>query len=168
MNALIDWLPALSSAFILGAMGSGHCIGMCGGIACALGLQNSRSIGTLLIYHAGRITSYALLALIFGAALQHITHRFPFFRLYCAQLRAYCYWQWHYTLRSGGAALHNWKALAHAGGNPYSNSPNLYCQPLRCLKFLPWVYCGDGCPVPWCTARWHGVRAERRPLNPLC
>lgn len=79
MNALIDWLPALSSAFILGAMSSGHCIGMCGGIACALGLQNSRSIGTLLIYHAGRITSYALLALIFGAALQHITHRFPFF-----------------------------------------------------------------------------------------
>ncbi len=77
MNAIIDWLPALSSSFILGVMSSGHCLGMCGGIACALGLQPSKSKLTLLIYHAGRITTYSLLALLFGAALQHLTHRIP-------------------------------------------------------------------------------------------
>ena len=78
MNALVDWLPALSSAFLLGIMSSGHCLGMCGGIACALGLQTSKSKFTLLIYHTGRITSYALLALLFGATLQHLTHQQPF------------------------------------------------------------------------------------------
>jgi len=77
MNALMDWLPALSSAFLLGLMSSGHCLGMCGGIACALGLQADKSKFTLLIYHAGRIASYALLALLFGATLQHLTHQQP-------------------------------------------------------------------------------------------
>ncbi|MEZ5493663.1 MAG: sulfite exporter TauE/SafE family protein [Pseudomonadales bacterium] len=73
----MDWLPALSSAFLLGLMSSGHCLGMCGGIACALGLQADKSTFTLLIYHAGRIASYALLALLFGATLQHLTHQQP-------------------------------------------------------------------------------------------
>lgn len=73
-----ETLPALFSAFVLGLMSSGHCLGMCGGIACALGLQQHlQKKLALLIYHAGRISTYALLALLFGAALQHLTHQFP-------------------------------------------------------------------------------------------
>ncbi len=73
-----DALLALFSAFVLGLMSSGHCLGMCGGIACALGLQqHPQKKLALLIYHAGRISTYALLALLFGAALQHLTHQFP-------------------------------------------------------------------------------------------
>ena len=73
-----DVLLSLSSACLIGFMSSGHCIGMCGGIACALGLQqHTHRKAALLFYHAGRITTYAILALLSGAALQHITHRFP-------------------------------------------------------------------------------------------
>ncbi len=78
IKTMNDFLPALFSAFALGFMSSGHCLGMCGGIACALGLQqHPKKKLALLIYHAGRITTYALLALLFGAALQHLTHRIP-------------------------------------------------------------------------------------------
>lgn len=73
-----DGLLLLSSACVLGFMSSGHCLGMCGGIACALGLQqHPHPKAALLLYQAGRITTYTLLALIFGATLQHTLHKFP-------------------------------------------------------------------------------------------
>lgn len=76
MNA--DWLLPLSSAVLLGFMSSGHCLGMCGGISCALGLQHHRHPKmALLLYHLGRICTYTLLALLFGASLQHTLHKFP-------------------------------------------------------------------------------------------
>lgn len=73
-----DLLLQLSSASLLGFMSSGHCIGMCGGISCALGLQNHpQKKMALLLYHLGRISTYTLLALLFGASLQHTLHKFP-------------------------------------------------------------------------------------------
>lgn len=73
-----DFLPLLLSALLLGLAGSGHCLGMCGGIACALGLQqHRRPLLALSLYNLGRITTYTLLALLFGAALQHTLHRHP-------------------------------------------------------------------------------------------
>ncbi len=71
---LLQW----SSACLLGFVSSGHCLGMCGGIACALGLQQhpQRKLA-LALYHLGRITTYTLLALLFGAALQHTLHKHP-------------------------------------------------------------------------------------------
>ncbi len=73
-----DWFPSLGAAFLLGLAGSGHCLGMCGGIACALGLQQyPRPALALLLYHLGRIFTYTLLALLFGAALKHTLHMHP-------------------------------------------------------------------------------------------
>ncbi|HQQ63190.1 MAG TPA: sulfite exporter TauE/SafE family protein [Pseudomonadales bacterium] len=73
-----DWYLPLSSACLLGFMSSGHCLGMCGGISCALGLQQHRNPkAALLLYHCGRICTYTLLALAFGASLQHTLHQFP-------------------------------------------------------------------------------------------
>jgi sulfite exporter TauE/SafE len=61
----------LSSAFVLGLVGSLHCAGMCGPIAIALPLNNetwfSRISGGLL-YNTGRIITYGLLGIIFGLA----------------------------------------------------------------------------------------------------
>ncbi|HEY0611148.1 MAG TPA: sulfite exporter TauE/SafE family protein [Chitinophaga sp.] len=62
------WLLILS-AFTLGFLGSFHCIGMCGPIALALPVQQLRGasrLGGILLYNAGRITTYALLGLLFG------------------------------------------------------------------------------------------------------
>jgi sulfite exporter TauE/SafE len=58
-------------AFSVGLAGSGHCLGMCGGIVTALALSRSdRAAGERLLfnvlYHAGRIGTYTLLGLLVG------------------------------------------------------------------------------------------------------
>jgi len=60
----------LVSAFMLGLLGSAHCLGMCGGLASALGLNSinaKASPALLLAYNIGRIGSYCIAGLIVGA-----------------------------------------------------------------------------------------------------
>lgn len=57
------------AAFILGLFGSLHCVGMCGPIAMALPLttrERSQVIFHSLLYHSGRITTYAMMGLFMG------------------------------------------------------------------------------------------------------
>ncbi len=59
----------ISMAFITGLMGSGHCIGMCGGLIGALSLSEAgRKGGWLfhLLYNAGRITTYTFIGAVVG------------------------------------------------------------------------------------------------------
>lgn len=59
----------LFTAFAIGALGSFHCIGMCGPIALALPLNrdtSSRRVVGSLLYNSGRISTYALIGAIFG------------------------------------------------------------------------------------------------------
>ena len=59
----------LASAFILGLLGSFHCIGMCGPIAFMLPVDRSNSvkkISQIAIYHFGRLLAYSIIGLIFG------------------------------------------------------------------------------------------------------
>ncbi|MGH8380863.1 sulfite exporter TauE/SafE family protein [Pseudomonas sp.] len=70
---MLELLPLLSSALILGLLGGGHCLGMCGGLMGALTLaipkeQRSRRFRLLLAYNLGRIFSYALAGLLLGLA----------------------------------------------------------------------------------------------------
>jgi sulfite exporter TauE/SafE len=56
--------------FVAGLAGSFHCIGMCGGFACALGTDpNGRaaSVARHLLYNAGRVTTYVFLGLLAGS-----------------------------------------------------------------------------------------------------
>ncbi len=67
----------VGAAFLLGVFGSGHCLGMCGGIASALGLASRGADGTPsrmapLLHGAGRLTTYALLGAVLGG-LGHAT-----------------------------------------------------------------------------------------------
>ena len=58
----------LATAFVLGAAGSAHCIGMCGPIALAIPTgegRHARLLSTVLI-NGGRLLSYSLLGLAFG------------------------------------------------------------------------------------------------------
>jgi sulfite exporter TauE/SafE len=65
---MFDW-PALTAAFIGGAMGSVHCTAMCGGIAVALSSHAPReqSLATALRLNLGRVLGYALAGAIAGS-----------------------------------------------------------------------------------------------------
>ena len=59
----------LYTAFILGLLGSFHCIGMCGPIAFVLPLDRSSKAKMLFqtfLYHFGRLLTYSIIGLIFG------------------------------------------------------------------------------------------------------
>lgn len=59
----------LYSAFILGLLGSLHCVGMCGPIAFMLPVDRSNSfkkISQISVYHFGRLLAYSLIGLVFG------------------------------------------------------------------------------------------------------
>jgi sulfite exporter TauE/SafE len=53
--------------FMLGFLGTGHCIGMCGPLVVALPGQTGR-FSAHLAYHAGRIATYGLIGGVMGAA----------------------------------------------------------------------------------------------------
>lgn len=61
-------------AFLLGFMGSVHCLGMCGGISAALGAANQyRRMSLSLGYNIGRVLSYTLLGALAGALAQELS-----------------------------------------------------------------------------------------------
>lgn len=57
----------LAAALLGGLVGSVHCLGMCGGIAGALGMAGGGRPAMALSYSAGRIASYAVAGAIAGA-----------------------------------------------------------------------------------------------------
>ncbi|MEX2514101.1 MAG: sulfite exporter TauE/SafE family protein [Cyclobacteriaceae bacterium] len=57
----------LWTAFILGLIGSFHCVGMCGPIALALSARDQKKYwGNKLFYNMGRILTYSLLGALIG------------------------------------------------------------------------------------------------------
>lgn len=59
----------LTSALVLGILGSLHCLGMCGPIAFMLPLDQTNNLKKtvqLSIYHTGRLLAYGTIGLIFG------------------------------------------------------------------------------------------------------
>lgn len=68
---MADLIPLLASAFILGLLGAGHCLGMCGGLMGALTMsipaeQQNRRLRIIMGYNLGRVSSYAVAGFIFG------------------------------------------------------------------------------------------------------
>ena len=59
----------LWSGFVLGLVGSLHCVGMCGPIAFMLPVSHDKPAKKalqILLYHLGRILAYAVIGLVFG------------------------------------------------------------------------------------------------------
>jgi sulfite exporter TauE/SafE len=68
-------VTAIWLAFLAGLAGSGHCLGMCGGILAALAVASPGTVAGQrfrlnLAYHFGRIITYTLLGLLAGAVSQ--------------------------------------------------------------------------------------------------
>ncbi len=80
---------SLAAAFVVGLLGSVHCIGMCGGIAGMLGSASSmggapaapRRWLNLLGYNLGRIVSYGVAGLVAGFAGNRAFDLFPMERV---------------------------------------------------------------------------------------
>lgn len=53
------------AAFLMGIVSAGHCLGMCGGLMLASGLNSSRPF-YVVMYNVGRLSTYLILAAIFG------------------------------------------------------------------------------------------------------
>ncbi len=65
----------LFSAFILGLLGSFHCVGMCGPIAFMLPVDRTngfKKVSQIAIYHFGRLLAYSTIGLIFGLIGQRL------------------------------------------------------------------------------------------------
>jgi sulfite exporter TauE/SafE len=63
-------LIGLSAALVAGAVGSVHCLAMCGGLAGALGMRSRNAPAAALrdawLYHCGRLGGYGLAGALFG------------------------------------------------------------------------------------------------------
>ncbi len=72
MNGLDAGSLSLGAALVAGIAGSGHCLGMCGGIAGALAMRDSARAGApsrwtlALAYNLARISSYAVAGALAG------------------------------------------------------------------------------------------------------
>jgi len=70
---VVELFPLLVSALVLGLLGGGHCLGMCGGLMGALTMaippeQRGRRLRLLAAYNLGRVLSYASAGLLIGIA----------------------------------------------------------------------------------------------------
>ena len=80
MNPATPWLdPAvISTAFLAGLLGSGHCFGMCGGIAAGLGaMSRGRAVVPALQFNLARLASYAVLGLVAATVLGGVSGLAP-------------------------------------------------------------------------------------------
>jgi sulfite exporter TauE/SafE len=61
--------PEILTAFVVGLLGSFHCIGMCGPIAVALPISNSTNLSFFagrILYNLGRVVTYSFLGAVLG------------------------------------------------------------------------------------------------------
>lgn len=75
--------PLLTTAFVIGALGSTHCIGMCGPIALSLPPVNDSLFSKFLggfLYNIGRVITYSLIGFVLGV----FGHSFSFIGLQSA------------------------------------------------------------------------------------
>lgn len=59
---------AAGMGFVLGLAGSLHCVGMCGPLALAVGWNAPRPVAAQVLYHLGRVVTYAVLGAVAGLA----------------------------------------------------------------------------------------------------
>ena len=151
---------SLISAFLVGLLGGGHCVGMCGGIVSAVSmhlpsqpknvLQKNPKILFLIAYNLGRILSYTLagmLAGLIGASsfflnhvlpIQHLLYLMSSLMLILLGLYLAGFWYGITTIENAGRAL--WAKL-----QPYSKR-YIPVQNLKQAFFLGglwgWLPCG--------------------------
>jgi len=144
---------SLISAFLVGLLGGGHCVGMCGGIVGAVSMhlpQSKSKVPFLLSYNAGRILSYTFagaIAGLVGASSFFLEHVLPIQHvlygissLMLIALGLYLAGIWHGVTYLEGAGKGIWKTL-----QPFSKR-YIPVQTIKQAFFLGslwgWLPCG--------------------------
>lgn len=144
---------SLMSAFLVGLLGGGHCVGMCGGIVGAVSMhlpQSKSKVPFLLAYNTGRILSYSLAGAIAGLVgassfflqhilpIQHILYGMS--SLMLIVLGLYLAGLWHGVTYLENAGKRIWKTL-----QPYSKRyipVQNFRQALILGSLWGWLPCG--------------------------
>lgn len=75
---MTDMAAVAATAFMLGLLGSGHCLGMCGGLMGALATAATPGqpprLALLAGYNLGRVSSYGMAGLLFGGLGLAVAH----------------------------------------------------------------------------------------------
>ncbi|MGF1689829.1 sulfite exporter TauE/SafE family protein [Photobacterium kagoshimensis] len=154
------------AAFVIGLMGAGHCLGMCGGVAAALTMgmpsqQQQNRWHYLLMYNTGRLLSYMVAGAVIGGAfagvatLSNSSYSLIILRLFAGimmiVLALYLgqWWQGLTQIEKFGQVI--WKRIA-----PKANRLLPLKSPLAALPFgmvWGWLPCG----LVYSTLSWAAV-----------
>ncbi|HDM8139136.1 TPA: sulfite exporter TauE/SafE family protein [Vibrio harveyi] len=145
--------PDFIGAFMIGLVGAGHCMGMCGGIASLLSMgapNNKPSSSIPLFYNVGRLASYALIGAIVGGAisglseLSGLTHSLAWLRfvaaLFMILVALYIAKWWQGLLVIEKAGQHIWKFISPAGKRLLPLKHPMYAFPFGFI--WGWLPCG--------------------------
>lgn len=145
--------PDFIGALMIGLFGSGHCMGMCGGIASLLsmGTQKTRTSPLIpLFYNLGRLASYALIGAIVGGAisglteLSGLTQSLAWLRLLTAMfmilVALYIAKWWQGLLAIEKLGQHIWKFIAPSGKRLLPLKSSLHALPFGFI--WGWLPCG--------------------------
>lgn len=153
-----DWI----GAFLIGLIGAGHCMGMCGGIASMLTIgQQSSSNLIPIFYNTGRLLSYAFIGAIVGGAvasiseLSSINNVLTWLRLAAAlfMILLACYigrwWQGLLHIEKLGQSI--WKFISPAGKSLLPLRSPVHAIPFGFV--WGWLPCG----LVYSTLTWSAV-----------
>jgi sulfite exporter TauE/SafE len=144
---------SLMSAFLVGLLGGGHCVGMCGGIVGAVSMhlpQSKSKVPFLLAYNAGRMLSYTIAGAIAGLVgassfflqhvlpIQHVLYGISSLMLIALGLYLAGIWHGVTYLENAGKVI--WKTL-----QPYSKRyipVQSFKQALLLGTLWGWLPCG--------------------------
>lgn len=143
----IDWL----GAFIVGLVGAGHCMGMCGGIAGAVALnQGADRFKITLLYNLGRISSYLLVGALVGGSvasslkLFDLTQALILLRviaaLFILALGLYLAQWWNGLLRVEQLGQYLWRFISPLASKLLPLRSPLYAFPVGVV--WGWIPCG--------------------------
>ncbi|WP_428772476.1 sulfite exporter TauE/SafE family protein [Vibrio sp.] len=153
-----DWL----GAFVVGLLGSGHCMGMCGGIASMLSLgSNKPSAAVPIYYNFGRIVSYCFVGALVGgtvasvAEFSNVNQVLVWLRLLAALLMIVlaCYigrwWFGLLTIEKVGQSL--WRFISPVGKRFLPIKAPIHALPFGFI--WGWLPCG----LVYSTLTWSAV-----------
>lgn len=153
-----DWL----GAFLIGIIGAGHCMGMCGGIASLLSSNvPSHSVLIPIFYNLGRLISYCVIGAIVGGAIstvaefsqvnQSLTWLRLFAALFMILLACYIGKWWHGLVYIERLGQKLWKRIAPAGQSLLPLKSPFYALPFGLV--WGWLPCG----LVYSTLTWAAV-----------